>query len=490
MSEIKPIDLPSAAGVDFGRGDVRHFSEDDAVDVPGLQNPTRQLAERDNKLATKVNEVIEVVNNKEQFVPLNLPRTSIPPGTEEVITNFAIPAGFEARVLNATIGSTPASSALALKIYYATGFGNTTGTELVSTTSSFDSGVAFYNTGEFIVAVRNGGSAALEASLSITLTVRPIGSTAGLLVGSVIQGDRGYPGRDGGKGDKGDPGPGGAGTPGMIWSGYFYGSNTYNAPQVVAYDSGGIVSSYISIRTNPSPSVAPPDPTYWNVVASGSTGSTGSGITWRGEWVSLTPYVVNDAVSRTLLGVTTSYICTANVTSSTGPESDTANWDVLMAPGGETPAYESRTLIGTGGGTPAAPYIALEAGFVPGVTDGDYTGGGTPSTNVSASMVECSIRNSAGTLAFLHSSRKAVFTGTTTTYLPQIANGATFNWTNSMVHCMVTVDSEGTAFGTLIPSVNAAKVTAVGGDAYRVVLDSAEPRKVNVTLMGMNATPL
>ena len=81
MSEIKPIDLPSAGGLTFGRLDVRHFSEDDAVDVPGLQNPTRHLAERDNAIAAKLNEVVGAVNNKEQFVPLNLSRTAIPPGT-------------------------------------------------------------------------------------------------------------------------------------------------------------------------------------------------------------------------------------------------------------------------------------------------------------------------------------------------------------------------------------------------------------------------
>ena len=52
---IRPIDLPSAAGIEYGHGDVRHFAQGDAMDVPGLANPTRHLAERDNQLAQKLN---------------------------------------------------------------------------------------------------------------------------------------------------------------------------------------------------------------------------------------------------------------------------------------------------------------------------------------------------------------------------------------------------------------------------------------------------
>lgn len=482
MSEIKPIDLPSAAGVEYGRGDVRHFAEDDAVDVPSLQNPTRHLAERDNLLATKVNEIVEVVNNKEQFVPLNIPRTSVPPGTEEIVANFKIPAGYEARVLNAAIGSTPASSALSLKIYYATGYGNTTGTELVSTTSTFSAGVAFYNDGEFIVSIRNSSSVVLDAAVSITLTVRPIGSTASLLVGSVIRGDKGLPGRDGGRGEKGDPGPGGSGTPGMIWSGAFNSANSYNAPQVVSFTSGGITTSYIAKIANPAPSVSPPNSTYWDVVASGSSGSAGQGLTWRGPWAALTPYVVNDAVSYTTAGVTTSYICTTNVTSATPPDSDTANWDVLVTPGGETPTYETKLLVGTGGGTPVPPYFALEATYTGGANDGDYIGGGVAGSNVSATAREVRVVNTNGTFAMLHAQRRGVFTGTVTAYLPQIADGATFNWSTASVHCLTSIDSGSVALG-----VNAAKVTATGGDAYTIVVNTADPVKVTVTLMGMDS---
>ncbi len=340
MSDIRPIDLPTSAGLSFGKGDVRHFSESDAVNVVGLQNPTRHLAERDNILASKINELVAEINNKEQFVPLAVPRTAIPPGTEEVITNFAIPAGFEARILNATIGSTPASADLLLKVYFASGYGNVAGTELVSTTSTFASGVAFYNQGEFIVALRNNGVSTLDAVASLTLTVRPIGSTSSLLVGSVIQGKQGLPGSKGDRGLKGDPGTGGDGDPGMVWMGAYNSSTSYAHPQVVSYVSGGVTQSYICTRPNPYPPQPPTNTAYWDLVV--SSGSSGSALAWRGTWSNSLTYAVNDMVSDTVGGSTASYICWAavNPPSAVWPGGDPTHWGLMATSGtGETPSY-------------------------------------------------------------------------------------------------------------------------------------------------------
>lgn len=392
MSDIRPVDLPTAAGVEFGRGDVRHFSEDDAVGVVGLQTPTRHLAQRDNILASKVNELVAEVNNKEQFVPLPVPRTSIAPGVEEIVTNFAIPAGFEARVLNATVGSNPVSTAAALKIYYSTGYGNMTGVELVSTTSTFRSGVAFYNDGEFIVALRNNGASTLEVVASITLTIRPIGSTASLLVGSIIQGKQGLPGRQGDIGLKGDPGVGGAGTAGLVWKGPFNSANSYNVNDAVSYTSGGVTQSYICILNNPSVSVAPPSGTYWNVLSSaGSAGSSGTGLTWQGNWSLVLTYALNDAVSYTNGGVTSSYVCKLAVTiPGTPPPSDPTHWDLMAGPGGgETPTYSV---------TDVSSLLAYQAWPI-GTPMDDYNGYGQSSVVAplpALSIVEHAITNSAG----------------------------------------------------------------------------------------------
>ncbi len=476
MSEIKPIDLPSAAGVEFGRGDVRHFSEDDAVDVVGLQNPTRQLAQRDNLIASKLNEVVEVVNNKEQFVPLNLPRTTIPPGTEEVITNFRIPDGFEARVLNAAIASAPASSSLLLKIYFNTGYGNTTGTELVSTSTVFNSGAAFYNAGEFIVTARNNGSVALDAAIGVTLTVRPIGSTASLLVGSIIQGQRGYPGRDGGKGGKGDPGPGGAGTPGMIWSNAFNSANTYNAPQVVSYASAGTTSSYIAIRTNSSPSVAPPDPTYWDLVAQGvggTPGANGAPIIWRSAWVSLTSYNVNDMVSYTTGGVTSTYICKVAVTSPNPPPSDSTHWDLSAGPGGgETPTWSVTDLSAT------TTYTAT----VTGPNDGIY---GAVGASGNLPCKEYSGTNTIGVhkgLAFMYGQFNLNLPAACvlTVTLPTSVAKAGDPWTNAEV--AVQASAQGTFYGT------AFDLDKPASNQWKIKSLAAQPVHVDVTFFGMKIT--
>lgn len=405
MSDIRPIDLPTAAGIDYGEGDVRHFSEGDAMGVPGLQNPTRMLAERDNKLAAKMNEVVSVVNNKEQVVTLPIPRTAIPPTTEEVVFNFAIPDGYEARILSAAVGSSPTTNDLTLKVYYSTGFGNTTGTELVSTTSTFSSGVAFYNTGELIVAILNDGSASLDAVSSIVLTVRPIGSTASLLVGSVIRGPRGYTGSKGDDGGKGDPGVGGAGTPGLSWTGTFSDAASYNPPQAVYYTrENGAIEAYISTAGNSAPAFHPTDPAYWDPLAAGAAAS----LTWRGAWVALTAYFVNDAVSYN----GSSYICTANVSDSVTPDNLVA-WDLLAAGGSS-----SGVTIGTD-----SIDFAIDdgGGLASTTTQGDYDQiivGSLPTTLQADEFAVVLPSGSPDNLAFMKIDGRYVFVGTLSVTMP------------------------------------------------------------------------
>lgn len=282
---IRPIDLPAAAGIDYSGGDVRHFSQGDSVDVPGMTNPTRNLAERDNLLSQKVNEIVEVVNNQEQFVPLPIVRTNVPPGEEIVVTNYRIPAGFEARVLNAVISASPTSTSAEVNVYYAASYGGSTGTAVVTATpgSEFTGDVNFYQEGEFIVTLKNTGAATLELASSIMLTMRPLGAEGTLLVGSVIQGEKGAPGMRGGIGPQGIPGTGGAGSPGMVWQGAWVNGVSYAPNDVVSYAYSGTYGSWICRIANVA-STGVNDPqtsiTVWNYVAfgvavPGSIGDTG-----------------------------------------------------------------------------------------------------------------------------------------------------------------------------------------------------------------------
>jgi hypothetical protein len=318
---IDPVNLPDAAGINYGEGDVRHFSEGDGVDVPGLSRPTRNLAQRDNQLATKLNEVISVVNNKEQFVPFLIPATTLPPDSEERVYNFRIPAGFESRILNAIVTSIPPSSSAELDIYYASGYGNTTGTLIVSTSTEFTAGTQFYSSGEFIITLKNRGGTTLEMIASIQSTMRPLTETAGILIASAIVGEAGPPGQQGPKGDTGSQGnPGGPGSPGLTWQSTWNSSSTYSSTDVVFF-VGSSWKSKANANTNNQPDSSP---TWWEFLAQKGT----PGINWQGVWNTAATYVLDDGVEY--LGSTYRSLVT---NTNTPPASNPGSW-ILVAQGG------------------------------------------------------------------------------------------------------------------------------------------------------------
>ena len=291
MSYIEPVGIPSAAGQNFGEGDVRHFSEGDSISVPGMSNPTRHLAYRDTLLATKINELIAEVNNKEQIVPLPIYRLVLPPNSEEIVANHRIPEGYEARVLNAAISSTPNSSDIELIVLWEEGFGNVSGSEVISTTSESSGGTTFSPAGEFIIQVKNIGSVTLDVVASIMVTMRPITDVTGALLPAATVAPSGPTGPRGEKGDKGDTGSTGpAGTPGLsfrgAWARLPY-PVTYQVNEVVNHDFAGTSrkSAYVCLQSHTADDINVPNPSltpspYWDFIAqageAGDTGDTGS----------------------------------------------------------------------------------------------------------------------------------------------------------------------------------------------------------------------
>ena len=268
---IEPVSLPSAAAIDYGQGDVRHLAQGDALDVPSLSNPTRELANRDNLLANTLNEVVEAVNNQEQLVPLPVVRTMLAPSDQVLVCNYRIPAGFEARVLNAIVAATPATTDVELDILYnSSNYGGSAGTAVATVTpgSEFNSGTTFYPQGEFILSLKNNGALTLEASASVMLTMRPLGAVGSLLIGTVVAGPPGLPGMTGGIGPAGPPGSGGAGTPGMIWTGTWNYTTPYSTNMVASYvESTGALSSFICLVGNTN--TPPEGSALWDYVAQG-----------------------------------------------------------------------------------------------------------------------------------------------------------------------------------------------------------------------------
>lgn len=433
---VKPIDLPSAAGVPYGEGDVRHFSQGDSFDVPSVANPTRHLADRDNKLAEKVNEIVEVVNNKEQFVPLLIPRTLLPPNDSIIVTNYRIPAGFEARILNATIASTPLSADIELNVYYSTGFGNTTGDVVVSISDETSSGTSFKQSGEYVIEIKNKGGLSLDIVGSLLLTMRPLGEVGTPLVASVIQGDKGNPGE---KGDKGDPGPagtGGAGSPGMVWDDAWVSGKNYTPPLVVSFPLNGTnTSSFICRQAHLSDnSNKPPNATYWSTVALASTG---------------TVIVVTGAVASGI------------------------------------PVYATQILSGT---------VVPDVNYLAGTTHNGYTGSLTASGTTTFPFDEFSIvstsTNVPNGMAFLQANFRRSFTGNLKIYLPTAANGAKVDWDSGNTICQATLNGttqpQITANGTLVHTV---EVKSGGGNDYIIQVNAPTPQKVSIMFVGHSTVP-
>jgi hypothetical protein len=267
---IEPVNLPSGAGINYSDGDVRHLAQGDAMDVPGISNPTRELAERDNIIAETVNELVQAVNNQEQPIALPVYRTVMPPGEETIVANYRIPAGFEARVLDAAVAANPASNSVQLNVLYSTGFGNSTGTSVVTATpgSEFTGQVSFSQQGEFIISIKNTGALTLEVTASILLTMRPLGAVGTLLIGTVVEGPPGIPGMTGPQGPVGPPGAGSTGSPGLVWTGTWSFLTAYNVNDAVSYtESTGAVSAFICTVANTG--IAPQGSADWDYLAQG-----------------------------------------------------------------------------------------------------------------------------------------------------------------------------------------------------------------------------
>jgi hypothetical protein len=427
---IDPLNLPSGAGINFGEGDVRHFSEGDGVSVPGLANPTRQLAERDNRIGAKVNEIIQIVNNKEQFVPLPVIRTTVPPNETVIVTNYRIPAGFEARVLNAAVSSLPLSANIELNVYYAEGFGNSTGEVLVTTSDEAEANTSFQNNGEFIVSLVNKGGTTLEIMASILLTMRPIGEEGSLLVGSVVRGDTGPVGMTGPQGPAGPPGTGGAGSPGMLWDGEWVDGKGYTPKTVVSFPLfGTVISSYFCrVAHTADTSNQPPNADYWDTVALGSAGS---------------------------------------VVGAQGP----------AGPAGGIPTYSAAIISGTG--VPDGDYVG-------GTSDQGYSGGGAAYGTLVQQFNQYYIDSGTGSvqgLAFLTATFRRVYSGNVKVFLPQISpEGAVCDWNTTNVLCQASING---SYGIDSNPVNTVQVRAISSSQYDIKVNAATPQKVSFTFVGV-----
>jgi hypothetical protein len=172
MQQIATLSLPSAGGIDFNNGDVKHPGPASALDWETISYATRCLAQRDNLLGALLNTVVSSWNNYETpvVVPVILTRVQI--GGTEQVTNFRIPTGYEARVNNVAVSSTPSNSVRLDVIYSSATYGQVTGVTIASTAMELTAPTSFYPVGEFIISLTNIGSADATVTGSVFLAIR------------------------------------------------------------------------------------------------------------------------------------------------------------------------------------------------------------------------------------------------------------------------------------------------------------------------------
>lgn len=438
MGYIEPVSLPSAAGVNFGEGDVRHFSEGDSLSVPGISNPTRHLAARDALIADGLNQVIAEVNNKEQIIPLPVYRMVMPPSTEEIVANHRIPNGYEARVLNVAVSSTPNSADIELNVLWAEGFGNVSGSAVMTTTGESSGGTTFSPAGEFIVQVKNKGGVTLDVVASVMVTMRPITDTSGALLPAATvapAGPTGAKGETGGKGDTGGVGP--AGSPGLNFRGQWVNLPypiTYQPNDVVSHDFSGTSqrSAFVCIQGHIANGINQPQPTltpspYWEWLAeAGETGSEGASGT---------------------VGV----------------------------------SFTSSTSAGIA--QTAANFSSPGTGF------GDYSAGDSPSSSLDYTFTESVVTADGDGMAVVRGSLQYIFHGSLAVILPSPSTGAAFTWQTGDV----VFSSSSDAVKDVIAESSGSIVAGVyhytnDSNSYGVVVDSggtAVPLPVTISFVGV-----
>jgi hypothetical protein len=484
---VQPLSLPDGSGLNLANGDVKHFSADDEFGVAAIQRSTRQLAYRDTLIAKKVNELVAQVNNKEQFIPLPTARTILPPTTVETLTNFRIPTGFEARVLNAAVKSS--TNQVVLKVIWTSDFGGTGGqvVEVINTTSEVSAGTTFFGAGQFVVQLSNDGGDSAAATCSVLLTMRPTGITPAGLIGPGIVGPPGPPGPQGPPGPPGPAGQSGApGSPGLVWRGVWNGTTQYQKGDVVRYNfSNTGFSSYVALRENNN--VTPPNPAVgsnndWELLVQSGASNAGEqgppgpvgpvGLNVRGAWSGTGTYDARDLVTYQDGAIIRTFYST-EPNNNTNPTTNGAPWIELFGPSYGAAitfngsAHAHYTANGTFGEI-ALPYIG---------NSGTVTVPATGTFDFAVSAIQSAL--SADKLFCLRGQVNLVYCGTLDVTLPQQDDGGMANWKRSNVSISVIPHSTGTTYYPVYLE------NGTDDKQVKVIVGGTTPQRVQIVAFGM-----
>jgi len=470
---VSPLSLPDGSPINYNGGDVQHLGPSSPLDAPAISNVTRMLAYRDALLSAKLNELIAVVNNKEQLMNLPAIWTALGPGESVVATNYRIPPGFEARLIDSTVSSTPVTQQVLLEVLYnANTFGQTTGSvTAVSTYKESGAGTSFYGTGEFVVQLTNTGVTPTEVVASIMMTVRPTTAQTGSVIGPGVQGSQGAPGPQGPQGVGVVGPPGAPGLAGLNWRGAYSNTSIYAVNDGVSHDWDGTIGLVSYINILPCTGVVPPLPanapsTNWDVLAAaaqgvqGEVGATGTqGFIYMGYFAAGTQYPYGAVV---LNGTgTTQTMVYYNDVGATYNAPPSAPWLPLFGPFTGPCYVQSSVPVAV---APQASFVADPTTAQPGydiIVVGTIWNfpfvesvifGGPPAQPYSS-------------MNWLRGRAGLVFYGDLQINLPTLANSARANWT--VADTVIEASTHGNPlFGlTTVPLVS---VVPMGGTAWNV----------------------
>ena len=523
---IEALTISSAGGLELGNGEVTHFSESSALEPNAISAPTRQLAFRDNLIADKVNEIVNQVNNQEQYVNLPTIRTTLPPTTTEVTANFRIPVGYEARVLSATVASSPISQAT-LDVYWSDSFGNSTGSNVVSTASEYFGSNFFSQTGEFIVKIGNQGSVTADIVASVIVSMRPIGTavTEAAVLGDLPRGPQGKKGDAGSPGMRGLMGPVGPdGAPGFNFQGAYSRANPYSKGDCVLWGGDGSYQQSMFYCSSPlGQSVTNPiTPPYvfetsgttiwylendlfqrtvtnndftvvkndiWELLMrfgtigqkgekgdTGTTGATGigsqgpvgpAGIQIAGSFTSGSFYGNSDVISYTDGANNRTFVNVGSGTHSYSNPLHSSDWLELFGPAAYVDAeFLSHQVTGT---------FHCGSPFTNGSTNGVGNNGNDTFFGVVAdsafTLTERNVQTRTGGIVSLKGQLNLNFDGSLTIDLPMVAGGAAYNWSGANVTATaIACSNTATVSPTRFATDSGLAFTVVGGPA-NVVID-------------------
>lgn len=458
---IESLVLPKAAGLPYGNGDVKHLTATDANSAQTISFCTRNLAERDNILAAAINQIIAQVNNKEQIIDIQVPRVSLVTGQTLVISNFRIPAGFEARVLNAIVASIPTNVGR-LEVLWSSTYGASTGETLASTLSEISGQTTFWPEGQLAVRVTNTGSSAIEVYGDVQITMRPVAVLQGsILVPSIIPSGGSGSGESGASGFSGQSGYSGArGASGF--SGYSgYSGNSSAAFSITS-------SSFVMPSSGNNVTINVDDSTWISV----------------GQVV----YIETAGYFEVLDTPTTTSVQIENL----GYSGNAAGATVIatsqqLSPGGlqgassGSPTYSSNNceyhVV-----TPGAPFYTAGT-LVSGPWD--YSASPAASSTVDIACAEVVVKNGSSGLVSLNIQNRTVFAGTLYIDLPAKSDTtpSLHNWLTSetLLTAVVNDPRDG---GTAVTNPATVFASPSSSKRWGVFVPGATPRPVSLTLSG------